>query len=136
MDKFFAKAKANPGVICGEPGDGRVIRLALNSLKNSGLPEISPEYAEFLKNYNGMSYDGGCLYGIGPHILKNLDILEINQRLRRYDCRERIILGHDEFDWLAYHPGRGTYQLLDKEDAALLEEFTSLSQALRYIIKI
>ena len=91
-----------PGYL-GKPVNVKKIILVQKELaqnRNAPLPE---GFLEFLHRCNGISYDGAGIFGIAPEGRIFLDIVPANQMSPFSGCPELVILGCDEFDYLAYN---------------------------------
>ena len=94
---------------------------------------IPAELIDFLKKYNGIAYDLGCIYAINSEreILPN-----IIDRNKNNKSTNLLYIGEDNFDYLAYNQTSNSYQIIDKSDNEVLKEHKDLEEAILYIIKI
>ena len=76
------------------------------------------------------------LAGIYPENPEFPDLLRLNLRVRHPLCRDLIILGVNEMDYLGYNHKWQVYQIIDKDDFEVLEEYHELTAALNDILKI
>jgi len=105
-------------------------QLAIN--KKGSLPE---DFVKFLYFYNGINYNGGVICGIYNH--GNLqDILTINEQIKHPLHKDLSFIGYDDFDYLAYNQKHKVYQIIDKSDLEVLEEYSDFSSAAQHILKI
>lgn len=113
--------------------DMRELLVERTMLKNAGFPIWDEEFDELLKHFNGIYYDGAFVFGIKPESKVYSDVLSENRIL----CAPEnlLLLGYNEWDYLAFNNERKEYQLLDKDD---LEPMFSgcLSYILRHFLKI
>lgn len=106
---------------------------ALERFHYCGLPQA---YAEFLKECNGFQGEGCCLYGIYPEQGNFNDIVNANRGSGDFSNKTRIILGENEFDYLIYDKAKEEYQIVDKNDKEVLEEYNDLEEAIIHILKL
>lgn len=93
-------------------------------------------YVNFLEHINGINYNGGEIFGVKPP--RNLagDVLDINLRQERFPKSNFLVLGVDEFDYLVYNQEQILYQIIDKSDLEVLEEYPDVENAIWHILKI
>ena len=104
-------------------------------LKQHNYALLPPEFIEFLHHFNGISYNGSTIYGILTS--QNLqDISKTNTSIIHPLHKDLVFLGHDDLDYLAYNERHQVYQIIDKADFEVLEEYKDLSSALQHILKI
>lgn len=104
-------------------------------LKQKKYASLPADVTEFLHTYNGISYNGGTVCGIYPH--ENYqNLLTLNQNTKHPLHKDLIFIGYDDFDYLAYNQKHHIYQIIDKADLEVLEEYQDFSDALQYILKI
>ena len=122
------------GKICASPVTAEQIIRTQQDLKLSGFPLIPDDYVKFLHHFNGVCWDDSCAYGINPETGNN-DLLAANKNF--FSPQEgKIILGEDDFDFLAYNPQTQTYEIIDREDFSLLQSYTKLETALCCLLKL
>ena len=102
-------------------------------LRESPVPD---EYLQLLRFSNGLRGNGSLLAGIYPENPELPDLLRLNLRVRHPLCRDLIILGVNEMDYLGYNHKWQVYQIIDKDDFEVLEEYHELTAALNDILKI
>ncbi len=104
-------------------------------LKQHNYALLPDEFVEFLHYFNGISYNGSVIYGIYTN--ENLqDISNTNTSIIHPLHKDLVFLGHNDFDYLAYNQKHQIYQIIDKADFEVLEEYQDLSPALQHILKI
>ena len=108
------------------------LQQQLTGNKKGSLPE---EFVNFLHIYNGINYNGGVICGIYSY--GNLqDISTINETIKHPLHKDLSFLGYDDFDYLAYNQKYKVYQIIDKSDLEVLEEYSDFSSAAQHILKI
>lgn len=116
MKRFMDLIK-NQNYHHGETLEPEALIVAQKGLCNMGLDFIPPSYADFLKHYNGIKYDGSYLFG--ATVDDDLDILDKNEQMSRPEnC---ILLGCNEFDLLCYNYRQKVYQIVDRTDFEVLD---------------
>ena len=104
-------------------------------LRQNHFGALPAEFIEFLHFYNGIGHNGGAICGILDS--KNInDISTINNTIIHPLHQDLVFLGYDDFDLLAYNQKHNVYQIIDKDDFEVLEEYTDFSSAAQYILKI
>ncbi len=105
-------------------------------LQQNNIAPIPQAYLELLHFCNGLYVDGAWLAGIYPDTPQALDIYLLNLQVKHPLSRDIIILGADDFDYLAFNHKWQIYQIIDKDDLEVLEEYQQLEQVLNYFLKI
>ena len=105
-------------------------------LKQNNIAPVPDEYLQLLRFSNGLRGNGSLLAGIYPENPELPDLLRLNLRVRHPLCRDLIILGVNEMDYLGYNHKWQVYQIIDKDDFEVLEEYHELTAALNDILKI
>ena len=120
----------------GAPVDTKNIILCQKELIKNQIAQVPDSFLQILHRYNAISYDCANIYGIAPQGKIFFDSVKTNILSPMEDKKNTVILGADEFDYMAYNTPRGLYQIIDKEDMEVLEEYTDIEQALYHILKI
>lgn len=105
-------------------------------LHRHNIADIPQEYLNFLHFYNGLNYQDAWLCGIFSKHEQINDICRFNIQLGHPLSRDIIFLGFNEFDLLGYNQRWQVYQIIDKDDFEVLEEYQDIEQALNYILKM
>lgn len=119
----------------GKPASTKEIIQEQKALQNQGYPLLPAEYIELLHHYNGILYNNAALYGISPLGDFFLDILKENILINNSDPN-KIYLGDNDFDYLAYNQIEHSYQIIDKEDKEVLHTYSDIFSAVKHILKI
>ena len=135
MKKIINKIKELPFGSAGSAAPSLHIISMQQDLKFNNLPTMPTEFTELLHHTNTINYDGVFIFGINPNSYF-LDILSENLRLELPNSENILILGGDDFEYLAYNPKDDCYQIIDKDDMKVLETYSRLPEALSYILKI
>ena len=118
----------------GNPLDNEKLLNTQKKLHVENLPAIPQDFIAFLKEFNGLSYSDGNIYGVYPATTSCKDIYK--QNISRPIDSDSLILGHDIFDLLIYNNQNSLYQIVDSNDLEVLEEYTELEDAILHILKI
>ena len=120
----------------GTPVDTKNIILCQKNLASYHFPTIPNSFIQILHKFNSVSSDGAHIFGIYPHNNNFNDILTHN--LNHNKINHTLLLGFDEFDYLGYNELSKNYQIIDKDDGEVLEEYPEqeLELAISYILKI
>ena len=121
IDKIYQNKQKSCGNALSSLDIIKYQKLATKQL-NTVFP---PQFVALIKKYDGININSS-------QILPMKDIIKTNSSYRK----PYIILGYDDFDWIAYNKNTKHYQIIDKSDNEVLEETPNLSTALHYILKI
>lgn len=99
---------------------------------------IIPEsYIEFLKNVNGLDFNGLVIYGVDKTLLDNeadeevQGFIETNELWYEKDWHKQyIFLGDSDTAWYCYHLNERVYVELDKPSGTLIQSFDSFDSML------
>ena len=104
----------------GEKLESEALIVAQKVLCNMGLDFIPKSYADFLRHYNGIKFDGSYLFG--ATIDDELDIIDMNEKMNKpHNC---ILLGYNDFDLLCYNYKLKEYQIIDRSDSKILDTYS------------
>lgn len=134
MNECLARINDLKNKFCGAPVSKQQIIRIQQELKLNRLPAIPEDYVEFLHHYNIVSHNSGTLWGINPNGYAG-DLLSENLNLE-LPSADILILGCDEFDFLAYNSAKNVYQILDRDDFVVLQTYQRLDTAINYILKL
>lgn len=84
-----------------------------------GLDFIPKSYADFLRHYNGMKYDG--VYLFGATVDDDMDIIDKNEQMDKPE--NSILLGYNEFDLLCYDFKAKQYKIVDRSDFEVMNTY-------------
>ena len=136
MQNFINKINQIFGIITDSSlAPAQIIRCQ-KQLKQNNIAPVPDEYLQLLRFSNGLRGNGSLLAGIYPENPELPDLLRLNLRVRHPLCRDLIILGVNEMDYLGYNHKWQVYQIIDKDDFEVLEEYHELTAALNDILKI
>lgn len=130
----FIKTLQERKFACGEKLESEALIVAQKFLYNMGFTSIPLSYIEFLKQCNGVKYDGSYLFG--ATVDDDLDIIDKNEQMSRPSGK--LLLGYNEFDLLCYDYQQKQYQIIDRADFQVLETYNDNERdaALSEIFKI
>lgn len=104
----------------GEKLESEALIVAQKVLCNMGLDFLPVSYVAFLRQYNGIKFDGSYLFG--ATIDDDLDIIDKNEELPHIG--KVVWLGYNDFDLLGFDYDKKQYQIYDREDMSVRETFT------------
>ncbi len=136
MQNFINKINQIFGIITDSSLTPAQIIRCQKQLKQNNIAPVPDEYLQLLRFSNGLRGNGSLLAGIYPENPEFPDLLRLNLRVRHPLCRDLIILGVNEMDYLGYNHKWQVYQIIDKDDFEVLEEYHELTAALNDILKI
>ena len=136
MQNFINKINQIFGIITDSSLPPAQIIRCQKQLKQNNIAPVPDEYLQLLRFSNGLRGNGSLLAGIYPENPELPDLLRLNLRVRHPLCRDLIILGVNEMDYLGYNHKWQVYQIIDKDDFEVLEEYHELTAALNDILKI
>ena len=136
MQNFINKINQISGIVTDSSLTSAQIIRSQKQLKQNNIAPVPDEYLQLLRFSNGLRGNGSLLAGIYPENPEFPDLLRLNLRVRHPLCRDLIILGVNEMDYLGYNHKWQVYQIIDKDDFEVLEEYHELRAALNDILKI
>jgi len=136
MDEFIKQAALLPTARFNPPAESEKIILCQKELIENGFPALPEDFLAFLHHYNGFAYQGAFIFGIRPCADCFTDISRENALADIPEDKELVILGSNEYDYLAYNAQGSTYQILDKYSFEILTEYDSCADAVRHILRI
>ena len=118
----------------GEKLESEALIVAQKILVNNGMDFIPHSYSSFLKVYNGIKRDGAYLFG--ATIDDDLDIVDKNKDMMKPE--NSLLLGYNEFDLLIFNYAIKKYQIVDREDFDIIDEYNEdeISYALGQIFNV
>lgn len=135
MQNFVAKISARNDIEKQAALNPAQIINCQKQLRQNNIAPIPEAYLELLHIYNGLYLNGTWLAGIHDD-RTNLDLCLLNIQAKHPLSRDIIILGCDDFDYLAFNHKWQAYQIIDKDDLEVLEEYQQLEQALNHLLKL
>lgn len=111
-----------------------IISLQQYLIKHN-IAKLPQDFITFLHSYNGINYNGGIICGIYTYG-NSQDISTLNHSINHPLHNDLLFFGYDEFDYLAYNQKYNVYQIIDKSDLEVLEEYSDFSNAVQHILKI
>lgn len=136
MQNFINKINQISGIVTDSSLTPAQIIRCQKQLKQNNIAPVPDEYLQLLRFSNGLRGNGSLLAGIYPENPEFPDLLRLNLLVRHPLCRDLIILGVNEMDYLGYNHKWQVYQIIDKDDFEVLEEYHELTAALNDILKI
>lgn len=136
MINFINKISSLPEIGQQPPLNSGDISSFMQQLKENNIASIPQDYLKLLQQYNGLNYNGGWLAGIHPRHNQFIDLCRLNIQVRHPLSQDTIILGVNDFDYMAFNHKWQVYQIIDKDDLEVLEEYQQIEPALNYILKI
>lgn len=136
MQNFINKINQISGIVTDSSLTPAQIIRCQKQLKQNNIAPVPDEYLQLLRFSNGLRGNGSLLAGIYPENPEFPDLLRLNLRVRHPLCRDLIILGVNEMDYLGYNHKWQVYQIIDKDDFEVLEEYHEFTAALNDILKI
>lgn len=136
MQNFINKINQISDIVTDSSLTPAQIIRCQKQLKQNNIAPVPDEYLQLLRFSNGLRGNGSLLAGIYPENPEFPDLLRLNLRVRHPLCRDLIILGVNEMDYLGYNHKWQVYQIIDKDDFEVLEEYHELTAALNDILKI
>ena len=139
LNPSLAKICRQTGCITFSGCSAKDIDNANTELSRNGFCTLPEEYAEFLKSYNGVIYDGLELLGTVPHKRVQKDytfnsILDINRRYSQIDYfSQKIILGELPESFLIYDAETRAYEIVDRLNLDSRRAFNSFNELFKTI---
>ena len=105
------------------------------TLAHNKFAILPADFINFLYKYNTINYNGKIICGI-LHQDNYADILTLNKKVNHPLHKDLVFLGYDDLDYFAYNQKHKCYQIIDKLDFEVLEEYPDFSNTLQHILKI
>ncbi|MGG3798503.1 YrhA family protein [Metabacillus fastidiosus] len=114
-----------------------IIRLKQNLKEKFGNIVLPEQYIEFLRNINGLDFNGLIIYGIDRTLLdKEIDeevhgFIETNELWYENDWqRQYLFFGDSNTAWYCYDLKEKVYAELDKPSGTLIQSFKDFDSML------
>lgn len=115
----FTDLIKDKNIVKGEDLESEALIVAQKVLCNMGLDFIPKSYADFLRHYNGMKYEG--VYLFGATVDDDMDIIDKNEQMDKPE--NSILLGYNEFDLLCYDFKSKQYKIVDRSDFEVMNTY-------------
>ena len=143
-DRIFDVKKKARVFVAFDSVQSAKVDFAGAMLKNAGGVNIPSDYAEFLKNTNGMIATPFEFYGtevqkrnnIPPYNFPNIvDVNMVFLKDKNPLMVNRIVVGMVYFDLIIFDGKDKKYKLLHRTNFAVVSEFKNFDDVLGYVIK-
>lgn len=135
MQELIQTLRNLPLALTAKPASTEQIIGTQQDLKINQIAAIPQDFTELLHFLNTLEYDGNYLFGINSRTYY-LDIFAENEMLSLPDKKNLLILGYDEFDYLAYNHTEQCYQIIDKDSLEVVQRCSDLTNAIKYLFKM
>lgn len=135
MQKLIQTLQNLPLRLTAKPASTEQIIRTQQDLKINNIAAIPQDFTELLHQINTIEHDGCYLFGINPRSYY-LDIFAENEMINLPNKENLLILGYDDFDYLIYNQTKECYQIIDKDSIEVLQTFSNLTKAIKYLFKI
>ncbi len=135
MQELIQKLKNLPLMLTARPVSTEQVIHTQQDLKINNIAAIPLDFIELMHHINTLEFDGTYLLGINPRSYY-LDIFAENEMLNLPNKENLLILGYDEFEYLTYNQTTQCYQIIDKDTLEVLQTFSDLVKAIKYLFKI
>ena len=135
VEDFFQKIKKNHYSKLNPPLDKKQVILLQKELNDNELAALPESLMRILYVSNGISCNSSRVFGVSwDEPLNDL----VSQNIGFNADKESLIAGASEMDLLVYKPQKKTYQILDRDDMEVLEEYgeDDLLKAVSVFLKI
>ena len=136
LEQLVSLLDENEGIGKNDAASNVQISIANVKLRKNGINEIPLEFAELLKKYNGLSYDGNVIFGIDTKTSFFPDLIEFNLDILKDQKTSCVILGQDDDNFLVYDYEPKQYRIIDKDDFEEKVKTDDLTYAVAWILKI
>lgn len=117
--------------------NSEIIKMKQTIQKKLGNIIIPESYIDFLKNVNGIDFNGLVIYGVDETLLDNevdeevQGFIETNELWYENDWQKQyIFLGDSDIAWFCYDLNERVYVELDKPSGTLIQFFDSFDSML------
>lgn len=117
--------------------NSEIFKMQQTIQKRLGNIIIPESYIDFLKNVNGLDFNGLVIYGVDEKLLDNevdeevQGFIETNELWYENDWQKQyIFLGDSDTAWFCYDLNKIVYVKLDKPSGTLIQFFDSFDSML------
>lgn len=119
---------------------GESINLGLLDNLVSQITDLPDSFVDFLKEVNGLEYNGYIIYGINEPEVESLqtvyDIYEYNEMWHDNDeMKQYLFIGESNLSWYVYDAKNKVYAELDNPSGRLVNSFSTLDELLEQLLK-
>ncbi|MBR7158301.1 MAG: YrhA family protein [Alphaproteobacteria bacterium] len=110
------------------PANARNLTICQKEFTEHGLPEIPSGYTEFLKEANGLSWNGFEFYGTAEFSTdaEDEDIISLLEANQDFDEEEgKLLLGQSEEEQYVYNIATKKYEIVDSITGEEIESYAS-----------
>ncbi|WP_350300007.1 YrhA family protein [Peribacillus frigoritolerans] len=130
------------GVLRNPVSNSEIIKMKQTIQQKLGNIIIPESYIEFLKNVNGLDFNGFVIYGVDETLLDNevdeevQGFIETNELWYENDWQKQyLFLGDSDTAWFCYDLNERVYVELDKPSGTLIHLFDSFDSMLSDALK-
>jgi hypothetical protein len=111
-------------------------------LGEMGLIALPEELKNFLSLMNGLMYSSAEFFSVGDKVVEDcgyklMDIITANNVENTIEKDDkRLLIGREDEDVYCYNSENGRYEILDRIDWAVMEEFSNLEDMISYVINM
>ena len=127
--------KMNDGVL------EKDLNLFINIFKKTFGVSLPDDYLQFLRNFNGIEFNGFIMYGVDKYLLSIEPINNINGLIKFNNIfyenkhqKKYIFLGENNISWYVYDIKLSTYFELDNPSETKINEFINFKDMLKNFI--
>ncbi|MBQ9731883.1 MAG: hypothetical protein IJV97_02200 [Alphaproteobacteria bacterium] len=136
MQQTIDKISQITNCYTGKKLDIKQLIYAQRKLALNNMPEIPEDYVKVLREYNSLSGDGYCIFGVKPREETDLDIVTENTLIPSPDKHDTLILGWNELEYLQWNKKLSCYQIIDKFDFEVLKTYQTCKLALMDFLRL
>ena len=131
---YLTRLALENNVLLASPPDTKLIIRTQQDLRFNHLPQLPDDFVELLHHVNLFECDGVALFGVNPRSYY-LDVFAENVQLELERHNDILVLGRDEFSFLIYNAPLDGYQIVDKDNLAVVKNCKNLLFALHALFK-
>lgn len=130
MQNILNKIVFSENTYTGKNIDIKELIFYQRKLRLNNFPCIPEDYIKFLHQYNSLIGNNFWLFGIKPRKNNDMDIIFENIAINHPNKKQCLILGFDDVCYLIWNQQTLSYQLIDKNDFEVLNNYQTCSNAL------
>ncbi len=125
IEDLIESLENDEDVILMHPVNSQSLSAAQSFLMKSEMPKLPDDYVDFLHITNGLVYRGVIFYGTSAVEEEKMpDMVSANQEfMENYESRDLVVIGNDRHTLFVYNRETDMYEIVDKEDLDLIDEF-------------
>ncbi len=132
IEELIENLENDEDAVLMHPVTSQSLASTQGSLIKNGGNKLPDDYIEFLHITNGLIFRRNFFYGTNAIEEERLpDIVSANNDFsEEYEADEYLVIGNDRYSFFVYNLETKMYEVVEKEDLEMIEEFEDFSELL------